>query len=192
MTKRNEWEDLKVSENYQINYETFIIRNKNTGKICKIKECKQTGYLQLTIDSKTHLLHRILALQYVPNPNPEIFRVVDHIDRNKKNNNINNLRWVEYSFNSKNLRSNSKELFKWVDELPDDFLQIQNYGKYNFYNLFYSQNNFYVKVGEQYRKLEVRIFRIYPLVNVQNENGKNIPIYLNKFKRIYNFNNLNI
>jgi hypothetical protein len=42
MTKRNEWEDLKVSENYQINYETFIIRNKNTGKICKINECKQT------------------------------------------------------------------------------------------------------------------------------------------------------
>jgi len=48
----------------------------------------------------TEPLHRLLALTFIPNPdnNP----VVDHIDRDKTNNNINNLRWTTYSVNNRN------------------------------------------------------------------------------------------
>jgi len=38
------------------------------------------------------LLHRLLALQWIENPNNE--PTVDHIDRNIKNNNLSNLRWA--------------------------------------------------------------------------------------------------
>lgn len=38
------------------------------------------------------LLHRLMALQWIENPNNE--PTVDHIDRNNKNNELSNLRWA--------------------------------------------------------------------------------------------------
>jgi hypothetical protein len=51
-------------------------------------------------------IHRLLALQYIDNPDnlPE----VDHIDRNKHNNSIENLRWVSRLTNARN-KSNYKD-----------------------------------------------------------------------------------
>ena len=45
-------------------------------------------------------IHRLIALHYIPNPEnkPE----VDHIDRERLNNNIDNLRWATRSENEKN------------------------------------------------------------------------------------------
>jgi hypothetical protein len=57
---------------------------------------KKDGYLYLDLRNnsgrKKCFIHRLVALQYIPNPNnlPEC----DHMDRNNKNNNIENIRWV--------------------------------------------------------------------------------------------------
>ena len=47
-------------------------------------------------------VHRLVAKTFVVNPRPDIFDIVDHIDRNKKNNNASNLRWVNTRLNSLN------------------------------------------------------------------------------------------
>lgn len=51
--------------------------------------------------SKTFKLHRLLAEAYIPNPENKPY--IDHIDRDRTNNSINNLRWVTHQENMCNL-----------------------------------------------------------------------------------------
>ena len=62
------------------------------------------GYKGLRINGKFTLLHRLVATIWIPNP--ENKPQVDHIDRNKLNNSVNNLRWVTQQENMNNLAKN--------------------------------------------------------------------------------------
>lgn len=44
------------------------------------------------------LVHRLVALTFIPNPNN--YPVVHHIDENKSNNHITNLEWCTYHYNN--------------------------------------------------------------------------------------------
>jgi hypothetical protein len=53
------------------------------------------------------LVHRLVAMVFIPNTNP-LNTVIDHIDRNKCNNNYKNLRWCCQRTNANNMKNNSK------------------------------------------------------------------------------------
>lgn len=55
------------------------------------------GYLTVSFGGKNHLVHRLIAKAFIPNPlgHP----VVNHKDGNKENNEVNNLEWCTHSHN---------------------------------------------------------------------------------------------
>lgn len=62
-----------------------------------------TGYRRVSIgyedgERKEHLVHRLVAIAFIPNP--ENKPVVNHKDCDKTNNNVDNLEWVTYRENT--------------------------------------------------------------------------------------------
>lgn len=60
----------------------------------------ETALLHNTHTRKLLLIHRLVAIAFIPNLDNK--PCVDHIDRNRSNNVVSNLRWCTYSENMKN------------------------------------------------------------------------------------------
>ena len=84
-------------------YQDGKVQNKKTEKFLKGID-NGRGYLHVSLyhegKYQTRRIHILLALQFIPNPENKPH--VDHIDRNNKNNDISNLRWVTPSENNQN------------------------------------------------------------------------------------------
>jgi hypothetical protein len=68
-------------------------------------------------------IHRLLALQYIENP--DNLSEVDHIDRNRHNNSLDNLRWVSRIENMNNMFKNLSNLNE--EELLERKEKIKKY-----------------------------------------------------------------
>ena len=86
------WKEIEGFENYQV---SSWGRVRSANGILKPYRNKK-GYLKvgLSKDGKCHKkrVNRLVAMAFIDNPNDLPF--VDHIDGNKENNSITNLRWV--------------------------------------------------------------------------------------------------
>lgn len=85
----------QITENGQI----FGVKRQ---KFLSLREDKD-GYLIVNLSKdnkpKTYKVHRLVAMTYLPNP--ENFSQVNHIDENKKNNDISNLEWCTNEHNQR-------------------------------------------------------------------------------------------
>jgi len=61
---------------------------------------KNTGYMCVNLDKKQKYIHRLIASHYISNPNN--YPQVDHINRDRQDNRIQNLRWVDQSLQETN------------------------------------------------------------------------------------------
>lgn len=97
------FETIEEFPDYSIN-EDGEIYSHIYNRILKSHKDSATGYfkIQLRKDKKTYcvFVHRLLAQTFIPNPDNK--PTVDHIDRNRTNNNITNLRWATNSENTIN------------------------------------------------------------------------------------------
>lgn len=67
---------------------------------------EHNGYVYIGITCKdgqnrSRRLHRLLAIAFIPNPNPEEYDVVGHRDNDKSNYDLENLYWTNTSENTK-------------------------------------------------------------------------------------------
>ena len=83
------------------------IRGVKNNNIKATNPNKNTTYLQVNLHKcgklKMCYLHRLLALQFIPNPNNK--SEINHIDGNKQNNTLDNLEWVTHKENSHHAHS---------------------------------------------------------------------------------------
>ena len=93
------------------------VRRGGGGKIKPSMNIHNYPCVSLTKDSKSYTkpIHRLLGICFIPNP--KNFPIIDHIDRNRSNNSLDNLRWCTYSTNNKNKEthgwfSNNKRIYK--------------------------------------------------------------------------------
>lgn len=56
-------------------------------------------YRRIRVEDKTYQWHRLVALLFLPNPNG--FRIVNHIDGNPLNNSVENLEWCTHAENTR-------------------------------------------------------------------------------------------
>ena len=76
---------------------------------------------------KQYRASRLIAEAFIPNPDNKPY--VDHIDTNKDNNKVDNLRWVSPSENSNNILSRKHMLESWESEERREKQRRINLGK---------------------------------------------------------------
>jgi hypothetical protein len=81
----------------------------------------ENGYIRVNINNKTFVLHRLIALTFIENP--ELKEQVNHIDGNKLNNCVTNLEWVTNKEN---------QIHKFENGLGNNY--SRKIGKYNINN----------------------------------------------------------
>lgn len=130
------WKTIKQNKNYSIN-ENGVVKNNATGIIKKPYKNVKNGYLYVDLwnnnKAKKHAIHRLIAEHFIPNPLNK--PTVDHIDGNRTNNAISNLRWATYSeqnsrFNTHGVRSQKVIVTKSESDLKMVFESITDVANY--------------------------------------------------------------
>jgi hypothetical protein len=111
-----EYRIIKDYSNYEVSNHGNV-KNSKTGRIL-VKCNHRNGYLVVNLvnekNYKAVKIHRLVAIAFIDNPLNE--KQVDHIDNNKTNNCVTNLRWCTNAENQRNvgLSKNNKSGIKGI------------------------------------------------------------------------------
>jgi hypothetical protein len=98
------WKKIIGYENYEVS-DAGDVRNSTTGRVLK-KGIDTQGYYRISLckngKAKTICLHRLVGTVFIVNPDNK--PCIDHIDNNRTNNHLTNLRWATIKENNMNAK----------------------------------------------------------------------------------------
>ena len=181
-----EFVELLNHPDYEIlNVYPFTIRKKSNHRVVS-ESIKNTGYIQINLNQKPYTKHRLIADQFIPNPNN--LPCIDHINHDRSDCHIENLRWCSYAENNKNKTSHHGVNYTFVDDIDEDSIVITDYGKHEFDEYYYDRtvDKFYFWNGIKYRELHIIEDKNgSKYVQMKSKEGKTIKVCYAKFKRLY-------
>ena len=149
-----EWINCEIDNDYEI-YDQFPYPIRRKGLDEPISEIiDENGYVNCYLNRKHYKKHRIIAFQFIPNPNN--FPQVDHVNHNRTDNRVENLRWCSVSQNQRNRSSNGHGYqYTFLDELPESAESLDSYNGHDFDGLYvdYENQKLYLFNGIRYREL---------------------------------------
>ena len=89
----------KFPSNIEVSNLGNVRKESFDNEYIMLKVTKSGGYLFVSFEGKQFAIHRLVALAFVYNPDPETYKLVNHIDGNKENPCADNLEWVSASEN---------------------------------------------------------------------------------------------
>ena len=185
MEENAEFVTLVDHDQYEIlSVYPFTIR-KNNHRVCS-ESMNHDGYIQVHLNGKTFLKHRLVALQFIENPNN--FTDVDHINHNRTDNRIEN------QFNKS---SNCGVQYEFVDDIPDEAIKVLFYETktqhhefeedryYYYHDNDINEDIFYGKMTDTlYRIMHINITkRNIQFVSMNDTNNKQVSVCINRFKQ---------
>ena len=139
-------EEFKKIDDYD-NYSVSnfgSVRNDKTGIIKKGWK-NNRGYLMVDLYKnnigKKFSIHRLIGIYFIENVNN--YETIDHINRNKLDNRVENLRWANRSQQeaNKNKRQNTSSIYKgvcfhkrnnkWCSHIKEKDKKLNNLGSFN-------------------------------------------------------------
>ena len=181
----NNWEPLTdFEDDYEIEIEPpHMIRRRSNGWIVIPSFNNRSGYIDISLNGKTYRYHRILAKHFIPNPDnlPEI----DHINKNKTDNSLENLRWVDRSENLRNRAKYVKQKSEFLDHAPNDIIEIRTFNDVDYpenrYFFCFENDRVVQRVNEhKWQWLAQTPHSGYLRVIMRDINGRYHQIYMHK------------
>ncbi|CAL6018616.1 Conserved_hypothetical protein [Hexamita inflata] len=183
--------DYKQGEQFKyINgYPSYLVSNFgritfNEDKVKRAPISISCGYYQITIlnefRSNHYFIHRLVAQAFLGEC-PENHEV-DHIDRNRQNNQLSNLRYVTRSQNSRNRSSYFGHSAEYFQVLPSNCVKLNTFKHHAFDRYFIDTetNELYSFDNNQYRKLILTKDNRYRAIDI---NGKLTSIFPHKLSK---------
>ena len=180
-----------------LNAHPFTIRRKDNHYEVKERINKSNGYPSVCINGDKINKHQIIAQQFIPNP--DNLKFIDHKNKDRTDYHLENLRWCTSSDNNKNATSRNGIVYEFVDDIPDDAIEITNYDMTKERREFNSREYYYYfdeEVGEDkfYQRITDDIYRVMYIntakgdrkfIMTRDVNRKKTHLYIHTFKHQY-------
>jgi hypothetical protein len=130
-----EWRTIEGYPNYKIGTNGEIKRNEQIVKLTP----HSGGYRVINLhnegcESSVQYVHRIVAVTFISNPGNK--RVVDHINNDRSDNRVENLRWTTQSENCINIPTRAKNRHIYSSSPRSHLVKILRNGKWVFNKRF--------------------------------------------------------